>query len=368
MSSKVAIIRCSDYDRKRVFDAVREAIDLIGGIEAYVKPGMRVLLKPNLLSARAPEDAVDTHPEVVRAVARLVKIAGGRVRIGDSPGGYGKNIDVVFEKSGMKKMAGEENIELVKFTSSKFVHGFPISRQVLDADRVISIPKLKTHVVTVLTAAVKNTYGCVTGLFKAECHSRSPREEEFAKIIAKVHSLVKPALTIVDGIVGLEGDGPAAGRPRKLGLVVAGADAVAIDSCIAKLIGLEPLDISVTKEAFKMGLGEAHLPDIEVLGCPLKDAAVKNFKMPQTAALRIIPRFLVHRLARFIRFKPAIDAAICKRCNLCKITCPVGAIALDSRECVIDYDKCVKCLCCHEVCPYKAIYIRRNILTKMVWG
>ena len=229
--AKVSVARCDDYNPKRVFNAVKKAVDLSGGMESFVKPGMRVLLKPNLLSARVPEDAVDTHPEVVRSVVRLVRQAGGRVRIGDSPGGYGKNIDLIFEKSGMKKMAHEEGVELVKFTSSRFVDGIPISRQVLDSDRVISIPKLKTHSITVLTAAVKNTYGCVTGLYKAECHSRFPREEEFAKVIAKVHSITKPALSIVDGIVGMEGDGPAAGRAKKLGVILAGPDdAVAVDS------------------------------------------------------------------------------------------------------------------------------------------
>lgn len=366
--SKVAIITCVDYDRERVFAAVKKAVDLVGGMEAYVKPGMRVLLKPNLLSARVPEEAVDTHPEVVRAVARLAIAAGGRVRLGDSPGGYGKNIDEIFEKSGMQAMAREEGVELAKFTSSKFVKGFPIARQVLDSDLVISIPKLKTHSITVLTVAVKNTYGCVTGLFKAECHSRAPREEDFARVIATVHSIVRPGLSIVDGITGMEGDGPAAGRPRQIGLVMAGPDAVAIDACVARLVGLEPFDVRVTKEAYAMGLGEARLSAIEVVGESLESAAIKHFRLPQTTALGLIPRALVNKLARFIRFKPVIDVPACKRCNLCKITCPVAAITIDEKACAIDYRKCVKCLCCHEVCPYKAIYIRRNFLTKMVWG
>ena len=366
--SKVAITKCSDYDRKRVFGAVKKAVDLVGGMDAYVRPGMRVLLKPNLLSARPPEDAVDTHPEVVRAVAQLVRKADGRVRIGDSPGGYGKNIDEIFEISGMRKMAREEGVELVKFTSSKFIQGMPIARQVTDSDLVISIPKLKTHSITVLTAAIKNTYGCVTGLFKAECHSRAPREEEFAKVIATVFGIVRPALTVVDGIVGMEGDGPAAGKPKKVGLLLAGSDAVAIDACIARLLGLDPFDIHVTNAAYTMGLGEARMDDIEVLGERLTDVLPKGFRLPQTTPLRIIPRALIDRLARFIRFKPVIDAAACKRCNLCKITCPVGAITLGARVCAIDYAKCVKCLCCHEVCPYKAISIHRNFLTKMVWG
>lgn len=366
--ARVGITRCTEYDQRRVFNAVKKSVDLVGGMDAFVKPGMRVLLKPNLLSARTPADAVDTHPEVVRAVARLVKASGGRVRVGDSPGGYGKNIDLIFDKSGMREMAREEGIELVKFTSSKFIKGFPIARQVLDSDLLISLPKLKTHSITVLTAAVKNTYGCVTGLFKAECHSKAPRHEEFAKVIARVYAITRPGLSIVDGIVGMEGDGPAAGKARKIGLVLAGTDAVALDACIARIIGLEPFDIKVTKEAHDRGLGTGKLAEIEVLGEKLSDVVIRQYRLPQTTALKVIPRALVEKLAAFIRFKPVINVPACKRCNLCKITCPVGAITIDAKTCAIDYRKCVKCLCCHEVCPYKAIFIRRNFLTKMVWG
>ena len=366
--SKVALIRCTSYDTKKVYDAVKRAVDLVGGIERFVKPGMKVLLKPNLLSARFPEDAVDTHPEVVRAVARLVKAAGCRPSLGDSPGGYGKNIDEVLEKSGMKKVAAEEGIELVKFNSSKFIDGIPVSRHVLDADCVISIPKIKTHSITVLTAAIKNMYGAVVGLYKAECHSKAPKEEDFAKIIARIYSLTKPELMIVDGIVAMEGDGPAAGQTRNMNAVMAGTDAVAIDSCIAMLVGIDPLDVLVTKEAYEMGLGEADPSLIEIVGDDVTTFAMKDFKLPQTTILKLIPRVIANGVASMIRFKPYIDSAVCTRCNLCKITCPVDAIEIDKKSCRIDYSKCVRCLCCHEVCPYKAISIKRSMLTKLVWG
>ncbi|MCX5665428.1 MAG: DUF362 domain-containing protein [Candidatus Omnitrophica bacterium] len=366
--AKVAVSRCLYYDTDKVFDAVKRSVDLIGGIESFVSPGMKVLLKPNLLSARIPEDAVDTHPEVVRAVARLVKSAGAVPFIGDSPGGFGKNIGEIFEKSGMKRIADEEGVQLVTFTASKFVDGIPIARQIFDSDRVISIPKFKTHAVTILTAAIKNMFGSVVGLYKAECHSRSPKEEDFSKIISKVYSIAKPHLTVLDGIIAMEGDGPSSGVIRKTNLVMAGEDAVAIDSCLAKIMGLAPLDILVTKEAYLAKLGEADLSKIEVLGDSLDTFVVKDFKLPQTTPLKYLPKSVISSVASLIRFKPHIDNEACRRCNLCKLSCPVHCIEIEKSYCSIDYKKCVRCLCCHEVCPYRAISIKRNILTKMIWG
>jgi len=366
--TKVSIIRCSDYRAEAVFAAIKKAVDLLGGIGAFIKPGMKVLLKPNLLSPHPPEDVVTTNPEIVRAIARLVKSAGGIVSLGDAPGGYGYNIDEILEVSGIKRVADEEGIEIQKFATSRFMDGIPISRHVLDADLVISIPKLKTHSITVITAAIKNMFGAVVGLYKAECHSRAPREEDFSEIMAKVYSLARPGLTILDGIMAMEGDGPSAGTARKMNIIAAGADAVAIDACIAKIIGLEPLDILVTKKAYEMGLGEADLAKIEILGDNIDDFVTKDFKLPQTTPLKILPKSVVNTVALLIKFKPYIDDLLCKRCNLCRVTCPVNCITIDKEYCGIDYKKCVRCLCCHEVCPYRAIYIKRNILTKMVWG
>ncbi len=366
--TKISLVRCQDYTTQNVFTAVKRSVDLIGGMEYFVKPGMKVLLKPNLLSARLPEEAVDTHPEVVRAVGRLVKAAGGIVSIGDSPGGYGANIDEIFEKSGMKKVAREEGFELVRFSTPKFVKGVPIARQVFENDLVVSIPKLKTHMLTVFTGAIKNTYGMVTGLHKAECHSKAPREEDFARIIAMVYSLTKPRLSIMDGIVAMEGDGPSGGTPRAMNLVMASEDAVAIDACATKMIGLEPLDIHITKVAHEIKLGEADMSHIEIVGENLDGFIVKDFKLPQTLPLKVVPRPLINAVASMIKFKPYIDAKICARCNLCKITCPVNAIEINASGGQIDYKRCIRCLCCHEVCPYKAISIKRNILAKLVWG
>ncbi len=366
--AKVAILRCENYDRSNVFETIDRIIGLIGGVSTFIKPGMKVLLKPNLLSPHPPEDAVTTHPEVVRALARIAKKCGGIVSLGDSPGGYGYNIDEILETSGIKKVADEEDIEIKKFSASRFIDGIPISRHILEADLIISIPKFKTHSITVITAAVKNMFGSVIGLYKAQCHSRAPRGEDFSRIMAKVFSIARPHLTVLDGIAAMEGDGPSSGIVRKMNFIMAGRDAVAIDACIAKIIGLEPLDILVTKEAFKMSLGEADLARIELAGDDINDFITKDFKLPQTTPLKFLPKAVVNTVASLIKFRPYIDANLCRRCNLCRVTCPVDCITIEKDYCSIDCKKCIRCLCCHEVCPYKAISIKRNILTKMVWG
>jgi uncharacterized protein (DUF362 family)/Pyruvate/2-oxoacid:ferredoxin oxidoreductase delta subunit len=365
---KVSLARCVGYGLDNVYAAINKSIDLLGGIDKFVKPGMNVLLKPNLLTTASPEDAVVTHPEVVRAVGVLAQKAGATVRVGDAPGGYGKNIDEIFEKSGLRHIAQEEDFELVKFTTADFVDGIPIAKEVLDADLVISIPKLKTHCVTVMTGAIKNTFGTVTGLYKAECHSRAPREDDLAKILVKVHSIVKPGLTVVDGIVGMEGDGPSGGTPRAVNVVMAGEDPVAIDSCIARIMGLDPMKMVLIKEAYEAGLGEFDTSKIEVVGDILDSFIVKDFKLPRTMPLRMIPKPILQWLLGRIGFKPYITTNICVRCGLCKTACPVDCITIEELACGIDYKKCVRCLCCHEVCPHKAISIKRSFLARAVWG
>ncbi|MFA5146166.1 MAG: DUF362 domain-containing protein [Candidatus Omnitrophota bacterium] len=366
--SKVSITGCREYETRQVFDAVKRAVDLVGGMEKFVKPGTKVLLKPNLLSPRPPEDCVDTHPEVVRALVRLVKGAGGRPVIGDSPGGFGSNIEEVLEISGMKRIALEEGAEIVKFTSSKFVDGIPVSRHVFDSGSFISIPKMKTHVLTTLTAAIKNTFGTLVGLYKAGCHSRAPKPEEFAKLIARVYSIARPKLTVVDAVIAMEGDGPARGELKNMGFIMAGEDAVAIDSCLARTMGLEPWDVLTTREAYAAGLGEMDPARIEIAGEDIKNFIKEDFKLPQTTPLKFLPKALLNSFASLVKFNPYIDARVCARCNLCKISCPAEAIEIEPDRCRIDYKKCVRCMCCHEVCPYRAIDIRRNVLTKAIWG
>lgn len=366
--SRVSIKKCATYGSEETTAAVKEAVSLLGGMERFVRPGSRVLLKPNLLSARAPEEGVDTHPEIVRAVARLVKPITPHIFVGDSPGGWElRDIEKVYEKSGVKAVCEDEGLRLVKFDKPVETKGYPIASVITEVDSIISISKLKTHSTAILTGAIKNTFGAVVGLHKAQCHLRAPMPAQFASVLADVLSIVKPALSIMDGVIGMEGEGPAAGNLRNFGLILASADAVALDSVFAMLAGLDPLRVPMIYEAQKRGLGTAELKKIEVLGENAADIRIRNLKLPKTSLLFNLPRPLIALGIKAIKFYPRIDRNKCAACGLCANICARAAVKkTGNKKMAIDTDECIRCFCCHEVCTYNAITLYKSFLFRMI--
>lgn len=368
--SKVSIVRCENYDKDKVEAALFKSVDLLGGIENFIKKGNTVLIKPNLLSARLPEEAVCTHPELVRAAIRLVKRAEARPIIGDSPGTFfgPEEINGVYEKTGMKRIAEEEGVELVKFDKSRIINGYPIAECALNASFILSLPKLKTHAFTVMTGAVKNTFGLIPGLFKVQCHKNKPKPKSFVKIIVDVYEITRPGLSIMDGIVAMEGEGPSAGNPKCLGLLLASADGVSMDAVMSRIVGVPPYKDLIVNEARRRDIGEADIGKIEILGLDIEAVKADKFKLPQTtSAISALPDFLMDMVSRVLNFKPFIDKGLCKKCGICKDSCPVEAISIDETKSHIDDKICIRCFCCYEVCPYKAIFIKKNLLTKLLW-
>ncbi|MBI4335032.1 MAG: DUF362 domain-containing protein [Candidatus Omnitrophica bacterium] len=365
--SSVSIVRCGGYDPDEVEAAVRRAVGLLGGIEKFVRPNSKVLIKPNLLSARRPEEGVDTHPEVLRAVARLLKPVASRILVGDSPGGWAlKEIDSVYEKSGAKEVCQQEGLELVKFDKAVYLDGFPIAAVAREVDSIVSIPKLKTHSTNILTGAVKNTFGVVVGMHKAQCHFKAPLPHELAIILVRIFGIATPALSIMDGIVGMEGEGPAAGSLRDIGLILAGGDAVSLDAVFSKIAGVEPLNVPTTAEAVRRNMGIGDLNRIDVVGEKIEKAEIKNFKLPQTARIYKLPRPLIRTVTRRIKFYPFIDRKKCLGCALCFNSCPAKTIKPRGAKFRVETKGCVNCFCCHEVCPYNAIKLRKSFLAKFI--
>jgi len=363
VSAKVSIVKCRTYDREDVRRGVKKALDLLGGITQFIKKGDRVLIKPNLLSARPVEDNVCTNLEVIRAVVRLVREAGGMPLIGDNPGGS-VSPKKVYEDSGIAALAAEEKAELKEVENVKMVNGIPMASYLFECDKIINLPKMKTHSLMGLTGAVKNMYGMVAGLYKTQRHKDFPAPADFAKVLADVFEIKKPALSLMDGIISMDREGPSSGRLRNTWLLIASEDGVALDSVFSALIGMKPLDLLTTREAHKRGLGEADLGNIEILGGALEDHMIEGFELPGTGKIIGILGPFAGFAASFVRFQPRINQRRCRKCRVCLQSCPVYAIIIDEKRQFIDPGKCLRCMCCHEVCPYKAIELKRNALAR----
>jgi uncharacterized protein (DUF362 family)/Pyruvate/2-oxoacid:ferredoxin oxidoreductase delta subunit len=367
----VSVTRCSSYDVETVSEALRRCLSQIGGMAAFVKPNQRVFLKPNLLSAKDPAKAVTTHPAIVEAVAHAVREVGAVPVVGDSPGGAIRGVKRVWANTGMEEMARRTGIELVNLeaSGSKAIrfgrYTFFIAKPILDADVIINLPKLKTHSLTLLTCAVKNIFGVVPGFRKGEQHKLFPKPREFSEMLVHLYKLVTPTLNIVDAVFAMEGNGPSSGMPRKLSLMLAGEDAVAIDAVAAAIVGFPDGAIETTRIAGEMGLGEGRLERIELAGDGTGVRA-ERYELPSNLAVRLIPRPLARLVAPLVWVKPSIDPERCTGCAFCFESCPVQAIQKNGSVYRIDDKRCVTCLCCHELCPESSIVIRMSWLARHV--
>ena len=370
MSAKVSIVRCNSYTGSLVWEAVKKSIDALGGINNFIKPQSRVLVKPNLLMAKEPEFGITTHPEVVRAVIKILKEINCKIFIGDGPSVWGaqsENVEEVYERTGLKRISEEEEVELVRFDKRRWRGKFPLTTWLDNCDYLISVPKFKTHELTTLTGAIKNLFGLVSDTYKTELHRKYFDASDFSNILVDVYEEAQPALTVIDGIIAMEGDGPAtSGKLYEAGLILAGSDCVALDSTLALIIGLEPSDVLTTKEAARRGLGIADIKSIQVLGEPLENVIEKQFKLPQASLTRRLPRPIIDIVRHLIRFYPRVEHKNCIRCGSCIKTCPKEVISIKEERINIDYSGCISCFCCQEICPASAIKVKKGILAKLI--
>ncbi len=375
MKSRVAIIKCEDYEPAKVLRAVKEAVDLLGGMGQFVQAGQNVLLKPNLLSARPPELAVTTHPAVVEAIASLTIAAGGRCIIGDSPSigsesphGYQRLLEI----TGMQDVAHRVGASIVRFDDSAterespdsaVFRSFLIADAVSSADMIVNAPKFKTHQLTLFSGAVKNLFGCITARRKIDFHLQAgDNPVMFAQMLVDLLRLVEPGLSIMDGIVGMDGQGPAAGRRRNFGLILASADPVALDAVAWMLGGNNPMDVPMLRLATEQGVGTANSAEIEVLG-EAQTALISDFLVPGKGDMASrIPKPIFHAVKNQLVQKPVFLHDKCEGCRLCAKTCPVNAISGPNERLRIDYSTCIRCFCCQEVCPEEAIEVRAGAL------
>lgn len=371
MKSSVSIVKCQNYDEARVLSALRQAIDLIGGIQAFVKKDSRVLIKPNLLFGKSPEKAVTTHPSIVRGMIQIVREAGGVPSIGDSPS-VG-SLTWTAEKAGIKAVADEMKCPLVEFDkpvllskgTRRTFKQLEVEQAVLEADVIINLPKWKTHAQMLLTLGVKNLFGCIPGPRKPLWHLKAGDDRKiFAQILFDIYQVIQPSLTILDGVVGMEGNGPNSGRPIPIGLILASGDSLSLDQIVCDLLGISRESLLTNRVAIEQGMGKET---IEVLGEKMEGVRISSFQFPTLSQIDWgLPGFLSKALKNALTSKPVIDEEVCKSCDRCAEICPPKALARKGEDLVFDYGQCIRCLCCLEVCPEGAISIKQGWALRLV--
>jgi uncharacterized protein (DUF362 family)/Pyruvate/2-oxoacid:ferredoxin oxidoreductase delta subunit len=385
-SAPVGTSRCISYNLQDVRRAVNVCIAELPDMQDLFARADRVLLKPNLLSAsRMPDDHVNTHPAVVQAVAEvLVNDFRCKLAIGDSCGTMGDgSTSRAIKNSGVEDVArlvGADvyNVDsqarrMVDIPNARVLKKVPLPANLDQFDLIVSLPKFKTHMLTLLTGAVKNMLGLVPAEAKKEVHVQAPRPDEFAVALCDLYTAVKPQAAIIDGIIAMEGAGPANGKLRHLEMLAASCDPVALDSFCALVAGIEPLNVPLLAECHQRGVGVAASADLRVRGEDADAFALPDFARPPTYAnslgAKLVPRWMVQQVLRSFGFRYAhIDQEKCKRCGECARNCPNQAITIDhaTGRYSVNRQACISCFCCAEVCPHDAISVRYPWSTRVL--
>lgn len=379
--SVVSVTVCRTYDEERVFEAVRAGVNAIGGIESFVKQDEKILLKPNFLYPSEAEKTITTNPSVIRAACRLLSESGyADVMVGDSPGNGScrnaiKKLNLSDDDLFGAKIADMSVEKSVKFDDGRVCKDFHFTQEVTEADDIIGLCKMKTHMLERITGGVKNMYGLICGRRKALGHVNYPTAVKFARLLADIHRATPQRLHIMDGIVAMEGNGPASGVPVDMGLILASSDPVAMDTVFCRLISLEPALVPTNVQGERAGIGTFRDKDIEVrlveegtTSVVSMEELVERFGKPDFDVCRDMKEktnslSLLSRIAGGNR-RPVIDATKCIKCGVCVNHCPVEGKAVDFKNGnqeppVYDYKKCIRCYCCQEMCPQKAISVKR---------
>lgn len=368
--AKVSVVKCKRYEDAK--EAIKKGLDLIR-LAKFIKKGDKVLIKPNICDPFPPEKASCTHPLFVKAVIELVQKQGAEAWVGEASGGIDiENTGKALRISGILDAIEETRAVVRNFQKEPFIpkdienYGVlektDFASAVFEADKIINLPKLKTHGLVFMTGAIKNCLGCIHPGERQYLHRQFPKVEEFAEGLADVFSVVKPSLTIMDAVVAMEGDeGPSHGNPKNVGLVIASEDAVAVDAVAAEIIGYKALAIPTTKIAAERGLG--NIKNIKVIGEKLKNVLVKDFKKSSLfAELNKYKKEGGHGKEFF--YNPVLIKERCIKCGTCEKNCPVGAISLKPYP-EIDRKKCIRCYCCHELCPQTAYSLEKAWLVNI---
>ena len=376
----VSLRSCNSYKYEEVKSQVDKLINDLGGLEKYIKRDSKVFIKLNLVIKKKPDEVATTHPMVLKVIAEKLLELGCKVIVGDSPGGpYTKSsLKGVYKTCGIEDVCEELGIELnydisevkVENPNGKILKYMTVIKPIVDADHVINICKLKTHAMATFTGGVKNLFGIIPGVSKAEYHFKMPKVADFTEALVDICSYVSPSLTIMDGVIGMEGEGPTAGVPRKIGVLLGSESPYAIDVVACNIINLDPNKVPTVQRCVEREFIEKDFSDVCVLGERLEDKVIKNFKISSNRSISflrgIVPKSVEIFVNKKLAGKPVINYKECVKCGECSRVCPPKVISMENKGPVIDLDHCIRCFCCHELCPKKAVDLKRPFVFRFL--
>ena len=376
---KVSVIKQDSYDYDKTKKSLLKIFENLGGLDKYVKEGEKILLKPNLLMKKTPEEATTTHPIIIKALAEIIVEKGGIVLIGDSPGGpfIKPMLSAIYKSTGMIDAAKTENTSqnynfqsfTREYEDGVILNNILLTDMINDVDKIINVSKLKTHGFAVFTGAVKNLFGLVPGTNKAEYHVKMPDINDFSESLIDICECTNPILHIMDGIDAMEGAGPSGGNKKHLGIILASENPHHLDLTACKIIGLDLEDVPTLRNAKQRNLIKNFNFEADIIGEKLEDLIVKDFKKApaNSGNLRNIPKPIMNLLIDKLKSKPVFNQDICISCGDCARSCPPEAIEMINNKPLVDYDKCISCFCCQELCPVTAITIKKPFLARLLF-
>lgn len=371
----VAVVRCKTYDVEAVKPALEEAVNAVKGLD-FVKPGMKIIIKPNLVSFKKPDAAATTHPALLEALVEMLLARGADVTIGDSPGGPHSLplLNRVYAATGMDrleklgaKLNRNMNEKTVDFPEGKVLKNFTYTEYLDEADAIIDFCKLKSHGMLGMSAAVKNLFGTIPGLKKPEVHYKFQNDAEFADMLVDLNEYFKPRLAICDAVVGMEGNGPTAGTPRQIGAIIASKSTYYADVVGAELIGMNIDGLPTLQAAYERGFAPASSKNLRVYG-DIRALTVDDFKAPPVRGLSFMRKGnVLHFISKAaLEHKPTLKKRFCVGCGECARMCPAKAIEMKNKKPHINREKCIRCFCCQEFCPCAAMVAHRPLAAKVL--
>lgn len=380
LKPKVALVRLKDYESFNISNALRQSLNLLGGMEKIIRPGSSVFVKINLLSPESPpERAVNTHAAFTKEVLLLLKEIDVKITVGDD---IRSRQEDGFLASGYRQVCDELEVRLVNIKEVGFqetecqgelLEKTYISSLMLESDAVINLPKLKTHSLSVFTGAIKNMFGIVPHGLRLKYHRDFQLNEIFSQILVDIFSCVPPSLTVMDAVVAMEGEGPLSGAPKNVEAILASTDSVALDAVASKIAGFNPLAIPAILIADERGLGVGRIDEIDIVGEMISEFKVKDFKHSAIAVgllRRRLPAILYAYFQDQLAFTPKIKENKCTGCWECVTICPRGAAKKnkDEESACVDTNLCIHCMCCHEVCRFQAIKLKQRPIGRIYRG